>query len=308
MSTQIVITGFFKNFKSYYATIWEKISHWKDARRALGVRFAKYQKFIYKKGRLVRKEDRFRAIATFETHDGQVISRQCSAKGWPLYQVEETAPHTKYFRVVGLEGAKNSKPSDYFTCLEGCTCPAYRHKSGLIDGFCKHQLMLADEIGINEPEEEEDCIEESIDLENETTLTPQEIEDGIWWPYNYAPPAPPAPPQNDDEVDLNKLSKASINFGAVKPKPPQVQKSPPGTLRVVEKGSFYGFFNISTGKFEEFNIYWEDITSKALFYQRRGHQIEGLFNNQYWIFHDGKWVEFKQWKREVQEAREMLGV
>jgi hypothetical protein len=301
MSTLIV--GFFKNSKSYYAAIWQHIKHWKDAKQAIGVRFQKYEVPVYHRGVVVLRETRFRAIATFINHEGQVISRQCSSKGWPLYQVEETAPHTKYFRVIGLEGSKSSKASDYFTCLEGCNCPAYRHKSGLINGFCKHQLMLADEIGLNEPEEE---IETLPEPEIESNLTPQEIEDGIWWPYNYAPPSPA---KNEDEVDLNKLAKASINFGAVKPKPPQVRKSPPGTLRVVERGDLYGFYNITTRQFEEFNVFWEDIYSKALFYERKGHQIEGLFNNQYWIFTGNEgWIEFKQWKREVQEAREMLGV
>lgn len=282
MSTRTIV-GFFKNFKSYFAAIWEKISHWKDARRPLAIRFAKLRdKFIYKNGKLVGKEPRFRAVATFETHDGRVISRQCSSKGWPLYSYEETAPHTKYFRVIGLEGSKSSKASDYFTCLEGCGCPAYRHKSGLIDGFCKHQLMLADEIGINNIEEEEE----------ETT-----------------PQVSNTPIKDDEEVDLNKFSKASINFGAIKPKQPQIQKSPPGTLRVVEKGDLYGFFNITTAKFEEENIFWEEIQHKAVFYERKGHKIEGLFHGKYWYFYENRgWIEFKQFQKEVAEAREMLGL
>lgn len=287
MSTLII--GYFKNSKSYYPAIWQHIKHWKDARRPLAVRFQRYEVPVYHRGHVVLREVKFRAIATFINHEGKIISRQCSSKNWPLYQVQETTPHTKYFKVFPLEGSKKSgEPRDYFTSPEGCTCPAFVKGKGLIDGFCKHQLMLSDELGIFEPEEEE-------------TYTPQAPNNQHF--------APPSPPKNEDEVDINKLASASINFGAVKPKPPQVEKSPPGTLRVVERGDLYGFYNITTRQFEEFNVFWEDIYSKALFYERQGHQIEGLFNNQYWIFSGNcGWTEFKQWKREVAEARAMLGV
>lgn len=138
------IIGYFKNWKSYYTAIWERIKDWKDAKRAIAIRFERYEKAIYHRGHLVMWETRYRAIATFETIDGRIISRQCSAAGWPLYAIVQVSEWC--FEVEAIAGSASTKEDKkYYTSNSDCTCPAHRHRSGLIGGKCKHQLMLAQE-------------------------------------------------------------------------------------------------------------------------------------------------------------------
>ena len=75
MSTRTII-GFFKKSDGYFAEIWKRIKHWKDARRPLAVRFQKYEVPVYHRGHIVYRETKFRAIATFESKEGKIISRQ----------------------------------------------------------------------------------------------------------------------------------------------------------------------------------------------------------------------------------------
>lgn len=267
----MIIIGFFKNSKSYFAQIWARVKHWANARRALGVRFAKYVKFTYSSKGVKSIETRFRAIATVELMDGTVISHVCSSKGWPKYNAEETAPHTKFYRVTAVEGSqKSGTPRDYFVAPEGCSCPAYTNNRGLICGLCKHQLMLADE------------------LFSDVLPTP----------------APKKEEKVDSEkVDLDLLAKASINFVS-RPK-----KANPGIIRLVEKDGVYAFYDLNEKAYKQTNVFFEQINEFAGHYESIGYKVEGLFHGKYWVFYQARgWVDFKEWQRDIAEARAMLGL
>lgn len=364
MSTTII--GFFKNQDSYYEAIWQKIRHWKDAKRAIGIRFAKYEVPVWHRGHIVYHETRFRAVVTFETHDGRIVSRQCSAQDWPIYAI---SPQEKTWEVKALQGSKSTKAEKtYTTSLSECNCPAYRHNSGLIKGFCKHQLMLMPELlekpylkqgiysypwkkptllktgyspapGFHLQQESSDygydfqviltyvsCgrqIQKVIGYlcpteggfqyynrhrQSKTReLTPENLKAAClrlheFSDYKYEKIWSPQLVKDDEEVDIDQLASASLNFSLVKPRP----KEPPKTyrLRVIkkEKSETYLIFNLDTRKYLDCGgLTKKEAGKKAYQLAQEGHKIDAIFGDQYWILFENKWVDPK-------EAKASLGV
>ena len=321
-----IIIGFFKNQDSYYETIWNKIKHWKDAKRPLAVRFAKYEKPVWYRGQILYHETRFRAVVTFETKDGRILSRQCSAQGWPVYFVEkaEKAPEG-FFKVLPVSGSKKSgEPRAYETCAIGCDCPAFVKGKGLIQNKCKHQLMLAQELGItlkpgnktpkdrrrtyrtaSEQEIEQKLSQPLTFQKNPPTKDDEEVNlnDLAGASLNFSLVKPrPQQPIDEEEVDLNDLAGASINFSLVKPKP----KEPPKTyrLRVIksDKSEKYFIFNLDTKKYlDSGGLTKKEVGKKAHELAQEGHKIDAIFGDQHWILFENKWVNPK-------EAKASLGV
>jgi hypothetical protein len=323
-----LIIGFFKNQDSYYTTIWNKIKHWKDAKRPLGVRFAKYEVPVWHRGHIVYHETRFRAVVTFETKDGRILSRQCSAQDWPMYLIEkaEKAPEG-FFNVFPVSGSKKTgTPRVYQTCSIGCDCPAFVKGKGLIQKKCKHQLMLALELGItlksgsHEPKDRrhglrqmsDEKFERKFNQPNPVTLPknslPQDEEEvnlndlaGASLNFSLVKPRPQQP-IDEEEVDINDLAGASINFSLVKPRP----KEPPKTyrLRVIksDKSEKYFIFNLDTKKYlDSGGLTKKEVGKKAHELAQEGHKIDAIFGDQHWILFENKWVNPK-------EAKASLGV
>ncbi|MCT7975186.1 hypothetical protein [Laspinema olomoucense] len=320
-----IIIGFFKNQDSYYEALWNKIKHWKDAKRAIAVRFAKYEVPVWHRGHIVYHETRFRAVVTFQTHDGRIVSRQCSAQDWPMYLIEkaEKAPEG-FFNVFPVSGSKKTgEPRSYQVCAIGCDCPAFVRGKGLIQRKCKHQLMLALELGItlksgnHEPKDRRRGVRQISDERFERKFNPPltfpknnptqdedevNLNDLAGASLNFSLVKPlPKQPIDEEEVDLNDLAGASINFSLVKPK----QKEPPKTyrLRVIKsKAEKYFIFNLDTQKYlDGGGLTKEEVGKKAHQLAQEGHKIDAIFKDQYWILLDNKWVNPK-------EAKASLGV
>ncbi|MCT7968972.1 hypothetical protein NG799_21915 [Laspinema sp. D1] len=326
MSTTII--GFFKNQDSYYEAIWNKIKHWKDAKRPLAVRFAKYEVPVWHRGHIVYHETRFRAVVTFETKDGRILSRQCSAQDWPMYLVEkaEKAPEG-FFNVFPVSGSKKSgEPRSYQVCSIGCDCPAFVRGKGLIGNKCKHQLMLSSELGItlksgNHEKDRRRGLRQISDERFERKLTQinpvsfqknnpikdeyeEEIDLGQLSnaSINFGLVKPLPKQQDEEEVDVNLLAGASLNFALVKPSP----KEPPKTyrLRVIksDKSEKYFIFNLDTKKYlDSSGLTKKEAGKKAYELAQEGHKIDAIFGDQHWILFENKWVNPK-------EAKASLGV
>lgn len=320
-----IIIGFFKNQDSYYKAIWNKIKHWKDAKRAIGIRFAKYEVPVWHRGHIVYHETRFRAVVTFETHDGRIVSRQCSAQDWPMYLIEkaEKAPEG-FYEVFPVSGSKKSgTPRSYQVCSVGCDCPAFVRGTGLIQKKCKHQLMLAHELGItlksgnHEPKDRRRGLRQISDerferkLNHPLTLpknTPTQDEEevnlndlaGASLNFSLVKPRTQQP-IDEEEVDLEDLAGASLNFALVKPSPKEPAKT--YRLRVIKsKSEKYFIFNLDTKKYlDGEGLTKQEAGIKAKELADQGHKIDAIFKDQYWILLDNKWVNPK-------EARASLGV
>lgn len=285
------IIGFYKNEQLYRTAIWQHIKHWKDAAMPIAVRFEKYQVPVWHRGHIVYYQIKFRAVATFQAKDGRILSRQCSAKNWANYLVEEDVHiiyNTEEYHVTPIEGSKSTNPRTYYTSYRGCSCNAWQKKAGLIDGLCKHQLMLYEELfGATQ------------------YATAKKIEEKKPAPK---PQPKPSPAPQEEEVNVNEFATVALDFSKVKPRPPEPPKKYRLRLLKSDTSQLYHFYNLDTKKYWCTGLERNEVFKTAKELADSGHSIDGLYSGKHWIFWDYRWIEFKEFQKMSQQAKASLGI
>ncbi|MCT7984966.1 hypothetical protein NG796_16970 [Laspinema sp. A4] len=135
-----VVIGYYKTTELLNAAIWDHIKHYQNVSQAISVRFEPYQKPVWHRGHVLYHELKFKAIVTYETVDGKIQTRRCSAQGWSVFGITR---ENNQLRVHSWDGREFH---EYALTRTTCTCQSFQFQTGLVEGQCKHLQVAAPEL------------------------------------------------------------------------------------------------------------------------------------------------------------------
>ena len=143
------IIGYYKGFGAYYQALWQhptvrSLKAKGSLKSPVSLSFQKIEQPVWHKGHIVYYQTKFKAFLTYFDNNDALKTRQMAIAPFCLYTVEEVCGD---YTVQPERGSNNNKSAqNYAVSSQSCTCPSFRHETGLIDSQCKHQRLLAAEL------------------------------------------------------------------------------------------------------------------------------------------------------------------